>query len=389
MLILYLSGIIIAFFLALVLLTKKHKTQADYILFAWIVMLAFHLLTFYILFTEQYATYPTLAGLGLPLPLLHGPFLYLYTHQQTSSRPFKARQLLHFLPVLLSYVSFSSYYLLSAQQKQEVLLNEGQGFELPLQLNLYAIYASGIIYVTLSLIRILKYRRDMVQQFSNTEKINFNWLLYLIFWIVAIWVVILLGGKDELIYGAASLFVLWLGYFGIKQVQVFTQNTPQIQLTSVSPPHSSPSVIADRIVDDEPEIMATSGIDTYLKYQKSTLSEEEAEDIHRRLRQLMAEQKPYKNPDLTLNELAKSLDVHPNYLSQVINSKENKSFYDLVNEMRVNAFIKNISQPISQQYTLLAIAFDCGFNSKASFNRNFKKYTGHTPSDYLKLQPAK
>ena len=103
----------------------------------------------------------------------------------------------------------------------------------------------------------------------------------------------------------------------------------------------------------------------------------------------MEEEKPFTDPELTLNDLAKRLDVHPNNLSQVINSMEKKSFYDLVNEKRVDAFIKNIKKPTSQQYTLLAIALDCGFNSKASFNRNFKKYTGHTPSDYLKLQPAK
>ena len=89
-----------------------------------------------------------------------------------------------------------------------------------------------------------------------------------------------------------------------------------------------------------------------------------------------------------MDDLAKKLDVLPNYLSQVINSKENKTFYDLVNEERVNAFIQNIKKPASQQYTMLAIAFDCGFNSKASFNRNFKKYTGHTPSEYVKLQPV-
>ena len=102
----------------------------------------------------------------------------------------------------------------------------------------------------------------------------------------------------------------------------------------------------------------------------------------------MDKEKPFTNPDLTLNELAKCLEVHPNYLSQVINSLEQKSFYDLINERRVEEFIKLTEEPQTQQYTLLSIAYDCGFNSKASFNRNFKKYTGLTPSEYLKQQPA-
>ena len=264
---------------------------------------------------------------------------------------------------------------------------QGKGFETQLLINVYAIYVSGVVYVTLSLIRLLKYRRNLIHQFSNTEKINFNWLLYLIFWMVAIWITVLFVQKDAYIYGAASLFVFWLGYFGIRQVQVFSLSTSINRVPSSIPIHKNDE---SGIVDiKEPE--ATNEVDDEinLKYQKSTLSEEEASLIHERLKRLMEEHKPFRNPDLTLNDLAKSLDVHPNYLSQVINSKEKKSFYDLVNESRVDAFIKKITQPINQQYTLLAIAFDCGFNSKASFNRNFKKYTGYTPSDYMKLLPAK
>ncbi len=119
------------------------------------------------------------------------------------------------------------------------------------------------------------------------------------------------------------------------------------------------------------------------KYQKSGLSEEDAGRIHQALRQLLDTQKPFTDPDLTLTDLARLLSVHPNVLSQVINSKENKTFYDLVNERRIEEFIQRMSQPLRHQYTLMAIAYDCGFNSKASFNRNFKKYTGLTPTEYL------
>ena len=380
---LYLSGIIISFFLALVLVSKKKKSDADYILLAWLIVLGYHLLTFYFYFTNQHLTYPTLAATGIALPLAHGPFLYIYTYKQTSAQPFKKIQLLHFLPLLFSYLLFARFYALPFDQKVEVFKTGGMGLEKESMVNLYAIYASGIIYVALSLKRLLKYRKNMVNLFSNTEKINFNWLLYLIIWISAIWIVVLFVKDDNMIYGAASLFALWIGYFGIRQEQVFTH----------SPSHKTSGSKGNGEVSNntgypEPEMPSDDEAVNNLKYQKSSLSEEEAEIIHERLKQLMAEQKPFKDPDLTLNELAKKLDIHPNYLSQVINSKENKSFYDLVNEKRVDAFIKNVRQPDSQQYTLLAIAYDCGFNSKASFNRNFKKYTGHTPSDYLKLAPA-
>jgi AraC-like DNA-binding protein len=321
--------------------------------------------------------------LVFPLPLAQGPFLYLYTCLQTAAVPFRKKQLLHFLPLLLSYMLFIPFFLLPFQQKIEVFRLQGQGFETQISTNSYAIYVSGIVYTTLSLIRLLRYRKNLVDQFSNTDKINFNWLLYLIIWVVAIWIIILFVQEDKLIFGAAALFVLWLGYFGIRQVQLFHHNTPQ--------PPLSPSVVTTNPETDlgETEASAPNNLlpvpePNNVKYQKSTLSEQDASLIHERLKVLLAEQKPFTNPDLTLNDLAKSLQVHPNHLSQVINSKENKNFYDLVNEKRIEEFIRLIAQPAQQQYTFMSVAYDCGFNSKASFNRNFKKYTGLTPTDYLK-----
>lgn len=66
----------------------------------------------------------------------------------------------------------------------------------------------------------------------------------------------------------------------------------------------------------------------------------------------------------------------------MINTREGKSFYDYVNALRVSAFQELLLQPGSGQYTLLSLAFECGFNSKTSFNRNFKKITGMSPRDY-------
>jgi AraC-like DNA-binding protein len=387
---LYLSAIILSFFFSVVLITKRKKTHADYILAAWLGIIGFHLLCFYLFYTNQQFDYPTIAVLGFSLPLAHGPFLYLYTRQQTSSAPFNKKQLLHFLPVLLSFLLFTEYHFLSLEQKIEVFQLQGQAFKTQLVINVCAIYVSGIVYVILSLSRLLKYRKSLVHQFSNTEKINFTWLLYLIIWMAGIWIVILFEHEDKFIYGAAALFVLWLGYFGIKQVQVFSQNTPGPWMgssLSVNRNHEQSNLndTENFINIDSPAINDNSDSS---KYQKSTLSEQDASLIHERLMYLMAEQKPHINPDLTLNELAGILEVHPNHLSQVINSKEKKSFYDLINEMRVDEFVKLISQPSSLQYTLLALSYDCGFNSKASFNRNFKKYTGFTPRDYVKQQPT-
>lgn len=379
---LYLAGIILGFFLSFVLFTKRNKSHADYILSAWIAVTSLNLLAYYLFITDQYDNFLSFMVIGFSLPLAQGPFLYLYTRQQTSSEAFDKKQLLHFLPLLISLLLFTKFHLLPSEQKMEIFRQKGQGYELQNMINLYAIYLSGIVYVALSLSRLLKYRRNMVNLFSNTEKINFNWLLYLIIWMMIIWATVLIVRDDKLIYGAVALFILWLGYFGIKQVQVFSHQPPAMHIeTSAS---GDSAVIQNSLVEPTDTDRAPEENVFTLKYQKSTLTEQDAEEIHQRLQQLMREQKLYKNPDLTLNDLAGHLKVHPNHLSQVINSKEKKNFYDMINERRVEEFIERVSQPVSQQFTFLAIAYDCGFNSKASFNRNFKKYTGLTPSDYQK-----
>jgi AraC-like DNA-binding protein len=381
---LYLSGIILSFFLSFLLLTKKHKAAADYLLVTWLVVLGFHLLSFYLLYTGQETKYPYIVALGMPLPLAHGPFLFLYTRQQTIDRAFSAKQWLHFIPLLASYAMFAPFFTLPLAQQAAVFTQKGRGYELQSAINSYAIYVSGVVYVTLSIVRLVHYRRSLVHRFSNTEKINFNWLLYLIIWMAIIWTVVLFIQSSELIFGAAALFAIWIAYFSVRQVQVYAQHLSSLSPVTPQPPKDE-KIEQNASVLESP-VPLTELPEPLTKYQKSTLSNQDAALIHGRLMRLMADEKPFTDPELTLNDLSEKLAVHPNILSQVINSQEGKNFYDLVNAGRVDEFIRRISESGVEQYTLLSIAFDCGFNSKASFNRNFKKYKGVTPSEYLKVQ---
>jgi len=370
---LYLSGIFLAFFLAFLLITKRDKSIADFILSAWLLAIGLNLTGHYLLLTGRYTEYPSFIFLGFTLPLVYGPFLYLYIKKQTSPDSFSWKYLLHFIPFLFCNLLFVTFYTAPFETRVEIFSHKGAEFKTEMLFRLYAVYVSGIIYVILSFLALYRFRKKMVQQFSNTEKINFNWLLYIILWIGLIWGLVLFTDKADIIYGAVAVFILWLGYFGIKQVQVFNQ--PVFAFTvndTMEFPLSEEDIEEDVLLSPEK------------KYQKSGLTDENTEAIHSKLIRLLDEEKPFINPNLTLNELAGMLDVHPNNLSQVINSKENKNFYELINEKRIEEFLSRISQPESRQYTLLSIAFECGFNSKTSFNRNFKKYTGVTPSEYQK-----
>jgi AraC-like DNA-binding protein len=377
----YLIGIVVTFFLATILITKRGKTEADVVLAVWLVTIGIHLASFYLFITRVNFSFPYLLGLELPFPLLHGPLLYLYTEAVTNQVSKRKIRLLHFVPFFLAYLLFVPFFLSPADHKIFVYKNNGLGYETLTGVLLLAIIISGIVYVVLSLRLLKKHQRIIQNQFSYAEKINLAWLRYLIYGIAAIWIVVIFG-DDKATYSTVVVFVIMLGYFGIKQVGIFTQRLPaetKSDLNEVAAP--APVSISTALPDP-----AEPGIEEpkKAKYLKSSLNADTAENIYTGLTQLMREKKPYTNPELTLDELAQTLNVHRNNLSQVINTYEQKSFYDYVNLKRVEEFKRIVSLPESQKFTLLGLANNSGFNSKTSFNRNFKNATGLSPTEYLK-----
>lgn len=120
------------------------------------------------------------------------------------------------------------------------------------------------------------------------------------------------------------------------------------------------------------------------KYKKSNLSRQQAIETEKTLSAYMEKTLPWLNQTLTLSDLAESIDVTPNLLSQVLNEHAGKNFYDYINSYRLNHFLKLSREKKYRNYTLLSLAYECGFNSKTTFNAFFKKITGKTPTDYFK-----
>ncbi|MEZ4851347.1 MAG: helix-turn-helix domain-containing protein [Bacteroidia bacterium] len=83
-------------------------------------------------------------------------------------------------------------------------------------------------------------------------------------------------------------------------------------------------------------------------------------------------------------QLAEMLDILPNHLSQLINEKEGRNFYQFVNHYRVEEFKRRVELPESKHLSLLGLAMECGFNSKSTFNSVFKQMVGVTPSGYVR-----
>lgn len=101
------------------------------------------------------------------------------------------------------------------------------------------------------------------------------------------------------------------------------------------------------------------------------------------LLELMNEKKMYEDPELSLTQLAKAMQTNPSFLSSLVNKGFGMNFNDFVNEFRVEAVKQILESGGHKTQTLLGIAFECGFNSKATFNRAFKKITGYSPRQWL------
>ncbi|KOY88020.1 hypothetical protein AD998_02670 [bacterium 336/3] len=371
-------GIFLAIFLSFILFTKKNKLKADKILSIWFFIVGLHLFLFYLssIINQYYQPYLLL---GASFPLLHGPMLYFYTNALTSQNKISFKEyFLHSLPIVIFYITLTTFIFLPHQEKLLVFTQKGLGYETEKLIRKILIYASGIFYVILSLNLLYKHSKNIQNNFSDTEKINLVWLRYLICSMAIIWLAVFTGNK-AFIFSLVAIFVILLGYFGIKQVGIFTQTLS-----------NSPSIENNQSISQIPDTQITS-----LKFEenefntkilKNSLSSSYLSEVHQKLIELVDKEKPFLNPELTIAQLASKISVHPNYLSQAINLLEEKTFYDYINEKRIDEFKKIIFKPENQKYTILALAYNCGFNSKTAFYRNFKNVTGLSPTQYLKQQ---
>ncbi len=355
----FVAGIGLAVFIEFLLISEQNKSGSDKILTLWMFLILVHLFLFYIFYTRDILRFPFLLGVGQPLPLLQGVFLYLYVASITGQLPKnKGYLVLHFVPALIVYAYLIPFFLLPAEAKVQLINNRGESYELYMTIKSYAITLSGLAYVTWSELLLRKHVRNIRDQFSDVEKIELTWLKILTYGLGAIWFVVIFLRNDLLVFAGVVVFVFMIGFFGIRQTEIF-----------------SPS----RREEEEEE---QEGEEPRPKYQKSGLSEEALVTLHEELKRLMTVEEVYKKSELSISDLAAKLGVHPNYLSQVINQKEGKNFYDYVNSYRIDEFKSMIAQQKNQQITLLSLAYDCGFSSKTSFNRVFKKATGQTPTEY-------
>lgn len=362
-------GIVLSIFLGILLFSKKDKVLTDNLLAVWLFVIGIHLTGYFLFHKGYWEMYPHLIGVTAPLPFLYGPFLYLYVlYSIKNNSHLRKVDYLHFLPVLLSYfLMFHFFFFYSTEKKVQVYKGTIDDYNGTLaSIMLVGFIISGITYTILAYIKLVKREKVVQESFSDTTRINLKWLRYTIigiglFFLVGTIVSILrevIGfqfpfNADILFYSIIVGFIVFTGYSGIRQQDLFANTSIQ-----------------------EIELVKTES-----EYKNSSLKKDDATKIHDELLELMKEDKPYLNPKLTISELAQDLSTSTNHLSQVINQYEKVNFYDFVNKYRVEEFIENAQN--NSEFSLLANAYDSGFNSKSTFNTAFKKIKSVTPSQYL------
>ena len=360
-----------AFFFTVLLLQKRPRALHDIILILWLLYLGLFIGVYSFYSHDLFTHFQLLSVSFISLFMLHGLFLYYYILSLVSDKKeIQNKDFLHFIPFIL----FNLYLLIASfLPETAVKLNIerlSMDYDPPLLFLFFLILTalSGTVYFLFSIKLFRKLDINIFNNYSNPKDINLSWLRKLILIFGIIWTSLMtvtiihhvfhmfsmLFCTDGL-FLSLSVFVILIGYFGLKQKVIFYS---------------------------ESIIVSGNSIEIQTKYAGSKLKDSEAKLYVEKLDKHIASSKPYLNPDLTLLQLASEINITSHLLSQIINDHYKLNFFDYINQYRVQEFKVAVADPKNKNYSLLGIAFECGFNSKSAFNRMFKKSTGLTPSQF-------
>jgi AraC-like DNA-binding protein len=359
----FVVGIAQAVFLFFILWKKKENRFANKFLAITMLVFALDLLGGVAYLSGFIEHIPWVLGLNNSFPYLYGPLIYLYVifliHKQES---FSNYNYLHFIPFLLFHIYGIFFFYFEGADYQLSLIQFNSVPPWHIKLIGMLIPVSGVTYIFLTVLQVLKYNRNIKNSFSNIENIDLSWLIYLVIGTVLIWVVVLLSyllnfvfgegfQANFLIYIAISIFLYTFAFKSYKQ--------PEIKRDSVEKDHRK-------------------------AYEKSGLTDDRASELLNKIIDFMKTEKPYLNDKLNLTQLADQLEISSHNISEVINTKLNQNFYDFINSYRVHEVKNRIEADKNSTYSILAHGYDAGFTSKSAYYSAFKKFTRRTPAQYRK-----
>jgi AraC-like DNA-binding protein len=312
----------------------------------------------------------------IPLSTAVAPLIYLYVKSITTSFfRFKRRDWWHFAIAIGLIVYRVCIYTYDALQSGFAETQNGylkiyldEAFVLP-SLNVIS-FSQMLLYLAFTFQLFYQYRKKLNVYFSNTYALELRWIL--IFLITFTLLFVYSTGQDIIgsffmemnysqRYGLNIFMALVVLFIGVKGYFTDTTKLKKLQFSFTPQPIITP---------ERDEELASS------------VSQEERDALVH----YMNSERPYLDPELNLITLSRKLNMSRSQLSHIINDGFDKNFNDFVNEHRIEAVKQMLISGKQKQLSLLGIAMECGFNSKATFNRVFKKMTGESPTMYLDKQ---
>lgn len=333
------------------------------LVFSWTVtvfVFILHSTDFYIKYVHLYAVFDIFTLMFFPLM-----FLYLRNYLYRDIKK-PERQLLHFLPAILYLLVLMPFFIQSGDAKLKMFQ---EGFPLWYRIlqsvfNIIIIL-QGVFYSIFCLREIHRFQYFRKKHLSKFQLSTLRWLRMFVLINVILWMFGTTGTILDILnirifvdlfkifYAGLSLFTIVLAIFTINRPELFSESEDIINLVRVKTTNSK--AITDQNNDDF-EIIS----------------------------QFIEREKPYLKTDLKMQDLVDATGITYKRISEVFNKNYNKTFYEVMNEFRLNEAKLLIEKGFHQDHTLNYLAEKAGFNSKTTFNRIFKKYTDQTPSDYIK-----
>ncbi|WP_422081522.1 helix-turn-helix domain-containing protein [Ulvibacterium sp.] len=344
------------------LVTKKGNGKANGLLGLFFLLWALDFLDGVLLLKGFYLNYPHFALWAEPFILLYGPLLYFYTLQLTSpKKTLNSLQLFHLIPFFVGILAMVLVYHVHPVDKKLEILNSIVGMEQDFRslAGFALVYIHLFYYIHISKKEIKSVTKDVEWYYSQRYLV---WLDKLLNALIVVLLISIVNG----IFQYSSLKT----YFEISLIIVLILVClfiVRLILNALDEPF---------IVPKSEGVKRNSGI---------LLDSNESEEIFTKIQEALKEKRLFMESDLTLGHLSEAIGSTSRKVSQVINDRMGHSFFDLINTHRIAEAKRIFRERKDPKLTVLEVMYEVGFNSKSSFNTQFKKKTGLTPSEFLKL----
>lgn len=364
-------GVLNGFFLTIILwFNKKGSFKSNRLLSALLFCISIFSMELIIYRTGYYQERPAFSMSSFPFAYFIAPLFYFYTKSMISGDVFEKRDFIHLTFPVLALAALIPFYFWNPEDKITYLYQ----FQDPSGLSFRHLWLGGIflvqtfIYLALTFYFLKQYQKQYKEGSSGTGIIHLEWLNKLM---LTFLIFILVNAIISMFYVIAQ----FTGKVGVEQAIFPVEEINMIILTFFA------HIVGYNAINHPTRLFPPPQKEP--KYSRSTLTKDQSQQYLKKIQDCMNRDSLYLNPNLNLSSLAESIGLTPDHLSQVINQELSVNFYDFVNQFRIKEAQKRLLDPQYSNYSILGIALDCGFSSKSSFNRIFKKHLGITPSQFV------